>query len=182
MVKKATLDQYLQLGHMVSSGAISPELVQALIEGRVAYKSSDPITVPKLSAAELCRLAQKKFSLKFLCTLLATWDFVGDECGNTYEVKTWKPGCKVVPATDAREHFKDGFTGNTAAFIAWMVANCPTGNYMSIPEDERLFSSFKHGLSAPGFSRTCTESALGVRPVNMICDEDWTFVVFRLLK
>lgn len=35
MAKNATFDQYLQFGHMVSADAISCELMQAILEGRV---------------------------------------------------------------------------------------------------------------------------------------------------
>jgi hypothetical protein len=110
------------------------------------------ITVPTLSAHELIKLAQEKLSLTYLDDDLAKWGFVTDECGKTYEVQSWKPSREVVPATEVREHFKDGFVGNTAAFISLMMRDNPEGYHASIPTDVRLFQYWSN-LYAPRFFR-----------------------------
>ena len=127
------------------------------------------ITVPALSAAELINLAQEKLGLTYLDEMLATWDFyknrkgeVVDIGGKTYEVRSWKPGREVVPATEVREHFTDGFVGNTPAFIALMTRDNPEGAHTSLPEVARLFWKKNGFLGAPRFIHDENRCELGL--------------------
>jgi hypothetical protein len=110
------------------------------------------ITVPNLSAAELVQLAQEKLVLTYLDGDLAKWDFITDECGKTYEVRFWTPGRGVAHHTNMRKDFKDGFVGNTAAFIALMMRDNPEGYHASVPEVTRLFQDGDR-LCPPRFFR-----------------------------
>ncbi len=171
MEKKASFDQYLQLGHMVSAGTISCKLMQAILGGRVeiidepreqtgslfrggvpSVESRDLITVPDLSAAELTKLAREKLSLAYLDDDLVKWNFIMDERGKTYEVKSWKPAREVMPVVEVQNHFTDGFVGNTAAFITLMIRDNPEGYHSSIPESSRLLRNGCN-VQAPIFVR-----------------------------
>jgi len=59
---------------------------------------------------------------------------LADELGKTYEVKIWSPG-HYVSADEVRVHFKNqGFVGNTAAFIAWVIKHRPVSLHYTVPE------------------------------------------------
>jgi hypothetical protein len=154
--------------------------VQALVPtvAKAAEEIRDLITVPARSAAELIAQA-KTLGLTYLDKDLESWDFIRDEAGKTYEVLVWKPGREVVPATEVRAHFPKGFTGNTAAFIAWVTKHDPEGYYASIPEDDRLFAD-GGSLFAPNFFRAEADRKLGLYYDlrRRWCDY-WSFVAFR---
>ncbi len=144
--------------------------------------SLDRITVPNLTAAALIELAKKELKLTYLDDELAYWDFFKDEHGKTYEVQVWNPGREVIPATEVRKHFKDGFVGNTPAFITWVIKHSPNGYHASIPPNDRLFVSGNH-LDAPRF--VCDDED---REINLYSDvrnmwgNYWFFVAFREFK
>jgi hypothetical protein len=201
MAQKATFAQGIELLQMIQAGTLDRRTAQALIEGRVEIldkpreqtgspyrggpsggEKRDLVNVPDLSAAGLIQFAQEKLGLTYLDADLAKWDFVTDERGKTYEVKVWKPGRGVVPATEVREHFTDGFVGNAAAFVAWVTKHNPEGFHASIPEDDRLF---QHGgrLCAPDFLRDGGYRGLGLDDgVRGRWYGDWCFVAFREFK
>lgn len=146
-------------------------------------QATDLITVPDLSAAELVAKAKRKLRPTVLSPNLTSWDFIRDERGKTYEVQVWKPGRAVVPAEEVRPHFTDGFTGNTAAFVAWVTKNSPLGFFASIPEDERLFRGGEY-LRALSFGRDG-----GYRMLRLYHDvrgrwkdASWSFAAFREVK
>jgi len=145
-------------------------------------ETRDLIQVPDLTASQLVELAQKELKLNCLDPNLATWNFVTDERGKTYEVKVWKPSCVVVSADEVRKHFKDGFVGNTAAFVAWVTKHNPEGYHATIPADDRLFQ-YGSDLCAPYFYR-----GEGGRSLNLCGDvrgrgyDYWSFVAFREVK
>ncbi|MEI7512623.1 MAG: hypothetical protein WCK01_04155 [Candidatus Uhrbacteria bacterium] len=182
MGKKASPNQIAEIVSMLAKGTISHEQAQAIIENRISVSVLERITVPNLPAAELIAQAQSKLELTYLDGDLAKWDFVTDECGKTYEVQSWKPGREVVPATEVREHFKDGFVGNTAAFIALMTRDNPEGYHASIPADDRLFQSGGL-LYAPYFLRDECDRKLGLRhDVRDRWRDDMCFWAFREFK
>lgn len=70
----------------------------------------------------------------------AKHDFITDEAGKTYEVRTWVGGSRAYYEM-AVAYFIDvdpahPFAGNTAAFIAWVSANQPQGVFVTIPEEQ----------------------------------------------
>lgn len=150
--------------------------------GVPADVSTDRIQVSDLTASELIALAKKELKLTYLDGDLVKWNFITDERGKTYEVQVWKPGREVVPAAEVREHFKDGFVGNTAAFVAWVTKHNPEGYHASIPEDARLFQDGSH-LYAPGFFRDESRRKLGLyNDVRYRWYDSWCFVAFREFK
>lgn len=185
-MKMATFDQYLQFGHMVSADAISCELMQAILEGRVEI-IHDRITVPNLSAAGLVALAQSKLHLTYLNPDLADWDFYKNQMkeivevgGETYEVMVWAPGCDVS-TNDVRNYFPEDFTGNTAAFIAWVTAKNPRGFYVSIPEDDRLIQGGGRPC-APSFCREDRHPSLNLEDIRDGWYGHYRFVAFHKVK
>ncbi|MEI7512635.1 MAG: hypothetical protein WCK01_04225 [Candidatus Uhrbacteria bacterium] len=182
---EATIGKIVQLIHSDWLDAQPKSRVQTgspYRGGVPSGESRDRITVTAPSAAGLIKLAKKQLSLTYLDGDLAKWDFVTDECGKTYEVQSWKPGREVVPATEVREHFKDGFVGNTAAFIALMTRDNPEGYHASIPADDRLFQSGGL-LYAPYFLRDECDRKLGLRhDVRDRWRDDMCFWAFREFK
>lgn len=184
---QASAGQIAQIVRMLVSGEISAELAQALIEGKVEIVGRKPavldrITVPNLSAADLVAQTKKEFNLNCLDADLAKWDFITDERGKTYEVQIWTPGRGVVPATEVRTHFKDGFVGNTAAFIAWVKKTNPQGSHASIPEDDQLFRRGDY-LCALYFRRVGEGRELNLcSDVRLRWHDYWSFVAFREVK
>lgn len=131
-------------------------------------KKPDLVTVPNLSAAELVVEAVRKLSIYVLSPDYASWDFIRDERGRTYEAITWSPNSvrsmeEYVTMHEAREHFRRlGADGNTPAFIAWIMKNDPMGYWRSVPsEDDRLLRedtpqflrNVEFELYAPSFLR-----------------------------
>lgn len=145
----------------------------------------DLITVPDLSAAELVAHAKKTLALHAPHpeTDLETWDFIRDERGKTYEVQTGKLDRMFVLASKVREHFTDGFVGNTAAFVAWVIKHNPEGHYASFPEDDRLIRGVGF-LCVPGFIRR--EPNMHMLSLHGVGDRrwgsHWIFVAFREVK
>jgi hypothetical protein len=176
-----TGDQYRQIDRRIleikrqlnqdGGSPLDPEYVsrslQLIVEGgklvpETAQEIWDTITVPDLSAAELMIRAQRRSIFLSLRPDIAAWNFMQqDERGKTYEVMTWAP-CRGVSTDEVRAYFKRrGFGGNTAAFIAWMMAKQPLGFHASIPdEDMRLFRDTYGELLVPRFRQGDTSKVL----------------------
>lgn len=153
-----------------------------IVDRNPALPYRDLVTVPDLPAAALIELAKMDLKLTYLDGDLAKWGFITDERGKIYEVQVWKPGRDFVTAAEVREHFKNGFVGNTAAFVAWVTKHSPEGYHASIPEDARLFA---HGsnLYAPHFLRVGERRGLCLSyDVRSRWNDDWSFVAFREFK
>ncbi len=193
---QATFDQYLRLGAMIKDGSLDREKVQAIIEGRIEFPrepQKETITVPKLSASWLIETARTELNLKEISNCFNEWDFLTDECGKTYEVKTWKFDSEFVSTAEIREQFTGGFEGNTAAFISWVIKRKPEGRYASIPTDDKIYySSSENGrrpmiCAAHFFNRG---DHLGLHMCNAVTGGvhahkwhgDTVFVAFRELK
>jgi hypothetical protein len=190
MDKQVTKGQIGSIVALLVAGKVPHDDAQAFVD---KYKTApskkkrkraarDLIQVPDLSAVELIKLAQEKLGLTYLDPDYAKYAFLHDERGKTYEAKVWKPGREVVPATEVREHFTDGFVGNTAAFTAWLIKHDPEGYHASIPADDRLF---QHGssLCAPGFLRAESDRQLRLSDdVRYRWGGDCSFVAFREFK
>jgi hypothetical protein len=142
----------------------------------------DLITVPSLSAAEIVAEAKRKLKLTYLNEEdYASYDFVRDEAGETFEVLVWKPG-RYVTTEEMRKHFAElKADGNPVAFIAWITKHDPRGYHASIPSDDsRLYCNPKSDeLYAPGFYNDRHGRVLDVRCVDDEWDDDWSFVAFR---
>ncbi len=138
----------------------------------------DLITVSEFSADELIKKLPVHVDRNF-----AKYDFLRDECGKTYEFQVWKPDHDVVPATMVREHFTDGFHGNTPAFLAWIIKYKPNGDYVSIPPDERLFRRDDGHLCPPKLSLFGIHGTLKLdQDVWIRSRGEWSFVAFREFK
>lgn len=144
--------------------------------------SRDLIQVPNLSAAELVAQAQKDLNPTRFYDGLLKWDFITDEAGKTYEVQVWRPGRESVSITEVREHFRDGFAGNTAAFIAWAAKTNPAGYHVTIPADGKLFQG-GGCLSVPLWIGSWDHRELGLVQVDQSgWSVLWAFAAFREVK
>lgn len=139
------------------------------------------VTVPDMSAADLVALAKQNLALTHLDEDLPRWDFIQDERGKRYEVLIWSPGRDVV-ATDTRAYFSERkFNGNTAAFIAWVVARNPEGYWASTPDEAaRLWRDPRsRRLCALRFIRDGADSWLNIDFVGNGWGSHWSLVAFR---
>lgn len=191
-MKKATLSQYLQIGAMIDSGAISRELAQAIIEGRItvsdkpeapAVTVSESVIVPILSCADLVAHMRRLVEPAYLNPEIADWDFIQDEQGKQYEVLTHRFN-RDVSSDEVRAFFKEkGFEGNTAAFIAWIAEHKPQVYSVSIPEDDRLFRDSTSGdLYTPYFNWDNGYCGLNLNTVEGDWGDDCMFVAFRVVS
>jgi hypothetical protein len=133
----------------------------------------DRITVPNLSVGELYEFAHMGLFAHLSPT---RWD-AADEGGKTYEVMIWAPG-RFVTTDEVRKHFPEGFTGNTAAFIAWATEKNPMGWHVSIPEHDRLFL-IGDRLCAPDFHRDGLSRFFSMYDVGHRWSDRCRFVAFR---
>jgi hypothetical protein len=58
-------------------------------------------------------------------------------CRKTYGIETWTPARSTVSAPELRYHFKDGFGGCAAAFIAWLTREKPNTSFATPGEPEK---------------------------------------------
>lgn len=140
------------------------------------------VTVPDLTPANLVAQVHDTLTLTDFNESYASWDFIRDERGKTYEVLVWKPG-RVVTSDEVRKHFAAlGADGNTAAFLVWIVKNDPKGWFVSIPsQDARLFQQAAD-FAAPGYYRGAGDRMLGFKFVDTEFHEDYCFIAFREVK
>ncbi|QQR60323.1 hypothetical protein IPH19_02800 [Candidatus Uhrbacteria bacterium] len=204
MDKQVTKEQIGSIVALLVAGKVPFEDAQGFINRykKASSKKSrkqevrDLITVPDVSSATvLINMAKAMLQLdapRALGSYLLKWSFIRDERGKTYEVQIWKPGRQLVPATDVRGLFEDGFIGNTAAFIAWVIQQNPEGDHATIPEDLRLFITEsddrladRDGFHryAPHYIRKGNRRELGLhREVRRAWDADCAYVAFREVK
>lgn len=137
-----------------------------------------------LTTRELIQHAQEQLGSAHIASAFFTWDFVRDEGGKIYEVQVCQPNREVVPATELPGNFKNGFAGNTAAFIAWVIQNNPKGCHASIPEEDRLLPRCIKGkveLAAPSYAHvgnTRGELRLSM-DTRRKWGQSWSYVAFR---
>lgn len=101
----------------------------AKVEGR------DIVEVPDLSAVEFFAEIKRKFGANNIYGGFQEddADFIVCSPGKSYEVTTWSPQ-RRVKSEEVREHFYPlGFSGNNAAFLAWIMREDPGGLWASIP-------------------------------------------------
>ena len=171
---RATIEKMVEMAHedwLAEQPKPALQIATPYRGGIPSGESRDFITVPDLPAPELIELVKKKHNLTGLDPDYAKYDFLYYERGMTFEVKMWKPDREVVPAAEVREHFTDGFVGNTAAFLALVAKNDLEGYHASIPEDDRLFRPGDYPR-APHFVRDVSYRELrlsGVAPGRWHC-------------
>lgn len=140
------------------------------------------ITVPNLSAKELFALAEEKLELTFPDDSgYASYDFVRDEGGKTYQVMVWQP-VRSITTEEVCKYFNGlGFDGNPAAFLAWATEHNPEGCHVSLPSDDSRL--YRHPLSgvlyAPLFASGDGYRELGLCFVDRWWSAYWSFVAFR---
>lgn len=145
----------------------------------------DTIRVPALSATEIISAAKRKFDLRRDPPHLADWNFMRDEAGRTYEVLTHNFG-RDVTCREVQSFFREkGFSGNTAAFVAWLTERTPFGAFATIPDEDRLFRiPDTNLLFAPTFDRKRDSRLiwLNTRFVASAWYGHWVFVAFRAIS
>lgn len=142
----------------------------------------DLITVPNLPEQALVNLARTELDLSLFDRDYAKYRFSRGEQGKTFEVKCWKPEKELRPSPEVRTWFKDGFVGNTSAFIAWIARNNPSGYYVTLPDDRDLYAE-GHRLSAPCYihKRDRIELCL-YNGIEQTWGDVWTYVAFRKFR
>jgi len=152
--------------------------------------SKNQITVPQLASLDLLKHAIQQARLtRRVDDSFKAWNFITDECGKTFEVLTHAFTHSRVSREDIRKHFREkGFSGNTAAFIAWLCGpKSPCGSYMCIPDEDRLPRKSKFGSwVAPSFFQD-EKRKNRILGFEQIGDPDYfggqtIFVAFREIK
>jgi len=144
--------------------------------GQPDNTSSRIVRVPDLSAKELARLAASSF--RNVADEFEDWKFLDDkERGASYEVRTMRFEPMIQTAGVCRHFLEQGFDGNVAAFIEWVIEERPTGWFASLPSmPGRLWrNDFDPILRAPCF----LGGDLFVTNINDHWSPFWTFVAFR---
>ena len=143
------------------------------------------VTVPDLSSRKLVKLAVKTLNLTYVDPDFKKWDFVGEDRGCTFETRIWLHDRNCAPAEYVREQFeKRGFTGNTAAFIAWMLEHGLGNRYSTVPPDKRMFR-LGNALCVPHtrFDAERRKLCLHRSPFGEWDEsETWHFLAFRKVK
>jgi len=180
LVRRAVADWQVEQPRPAGQDASEPHGGHPYRSAPSAASSAEIIQVPDLPAADLIKLAEKRIDLTYLNPDLASWDFMQNERGKKYEVMTWAPG-RDVSSADVRDYFNERrFSGNTAAFISWLMEKQPYGYHASIPEDEQLWCDPESGgLCAPYFYRDGARRRLDLHGVRDDWRGRWVFVAFR---
>lgn len=134
------------------------------------------VVVPDLSPIELVRLAAA--SIQNVADEFEDWDFLPDEDrGTRFEARTRAFEREVRTEEVCRNFREDGYDGNAAAFIVWILSERPRGWCASIPTaPDRLWRKRSDRLlHAPCFMG----GGLFLGNVNDPWSSFWTFVAFR---
>lgn len=175
-------------GRKTLSKIVSVAYEDWLTEQPVGVSSApETVTVPDLPVAELIALAEQSFKdagipLTYLNPDYSGWDFLLNERGKTFRVFT-NTFTKDWEADDARAWQEDiGADGNTAAFIAWVIARKPTGYFVSIPNDDSPLCRDSDGrLCVPYFRRDADHRRLLLNDVRHGWHRDYSVVAFRAI-
>jgi|WetSurMetagenome_2_1015567.scaffolds.fasta_scaffold125532_2 hypothetical protein len=204
-MRRATMNQYLQIGAKINNGKIDFETAQALIKGEIIRPATEDaavvivgtVTVPDVSAVQLVAQAERRHWINIVKEEIRTWDFyqrhiVGPRPGSPievrgkrYEVLTWTPGDAEMSTKKVQDRFKKmGADGNNGAFIAWLMEKDRYGCFSTLPSDYGQLwfespESDRHVLyycPENFFSNRCN---LGLCRADRMMRKFWTFVGFR---
>lgn len=138
------------------------------------------VHVPDLPTLKFVQLVEYELKLTHLDPLFLKQEFIRDERGATFETRFWTPVSDVIPAKHVRAVFaKDGFSGNTPAFMAWLMRYRKLGSFASIPDDAGLFRSGRLRAASEAF-RSLDNRLLSLsKYVRIPWNSGVTFVAFR---
>lgn len=119
----------------------------------ISYRSLTPslnvVRIPSFSAPDLLIRTAARL-LASVDNQFRDWNFLDGEQGQTFEARVLEVhgSGNANPATVRRRLQQDGFTGNVAAFLAWLQESDEEhARIATLPEDDRLF---KEGPSSKG--------------------------------
>lgn len=166
-MENATLEQYLQIGQMIKSGAIDRKTAQMIIERRIVDAAVSMVTVTSLTSREAVNVVRDQTGCITNEGIFPHQEVI--VVPGKYKCLLTSFG-KSVSSEHVSEYFAGlGYHGDAGAFLAWIAQVTPDGYFATIPLKGAAALSF-HGRRPERYLRSMAKGNWRSR---------WNFVAFQ---
>lgn len=175
------LEDIEQLGRQEGIPSIY-DMARVFVKKHTPKQTPEYVTIPPLSTSQFWDLARQEKTFTWVDQALSAWPFLTD-CDvvqtGVFRVVRHQFG-KTVDQEQIR-YFANayGLIGSTQLFLSWIRQTGPEGEYVSLPEPDRLWSNSNGLACAPYYSHYRQNRKAGLRDVSKPFGSYLTFVFFK---